>query len=160
MALVAFPYARPQGLGKAVKDNASWRQAILATVFALLISLAVAWWWADWRVLLAMAGAALLVWAGARYTLQRIPGLTGDIYGALNEIIEVAVLLVLASASYSLRRETHLFVSGLPQSSLLQYFGMKTEHKLVSSRCAKPLNALLSNDHPLADCPPWTHRLE
>jgi adenosylcobinamide-GDP ribazoletransferase len=99
IALVAFPYARPQGLGKAVKDNATRRQALLATVFALLVSLAVAWWWADWWALLAMAGAALVVWGGARYTLRRIPGLTGDIYGALNEIIEVAVLLVLASAS-------------------------------------------------------------
>jgi adenosylcobinamide-GDP ribazoletransferase len=100
IALVAFPYARPQGLGKAVKENATRQQALLATVFALLISLAVAWCWADWRVLLAIAGAALVVWVGAKYTLRRIPGLTGDIYGALNEIIEVAVLLVLASASF------------------------------------------------------------
>ena len=97
VALVAFPYARPQGLGRAVKDNAGLRQAILATLFALIISLAVAWWWADWRVLLALVSAALLVWAGARYTLRRLPGLTGDIYGALNEIIELIVLLVLAT---------------------------------------------------------------
>jgi adenosylcobinamide-GDP ribazoletransferase len=99
IALVAFPYARPHGLGRAAKDNATRQQAILATVLALLISLAVAWFWADWRILLAMAGAALVVWAGAKYTLRRIPGLTGDIYGALNEIIEVIVLLMLASAT-------------------------------------------------------------
>jgi adenosylcobinamide-GDP ribazoletransferase len=96
LALVAFPYARPQGLGKAVKDNATWRQAVIATGFALLISLAIAWWWGDWRVLLAWIAAGLVVWVGAKYTLRRIPGLTGDIYGALNEIIEVTVLLVLA----------------------------------------------------------------
>jgi adenosylcobinamide-GDP ribazoletransferase len=100
IALVAFPYARPEGRGRAVKDNAGWRQAVLATLFSLLICLAVAWWWADWRVLLALAVATLVDWAGARYTLRRIPGLTGDIYGALNEIIEVAVLLVLAGASF------------------------------------------------------------
>ena len=99
VALVAFPYARPQGLGRAVKDNAGLRQAIIATLFALTISLAVAWWWAEWRVLLALVSAALVVWAGARFTLRRIPGLTGDIYGALNEIIEVVVLLALASAN-------------------------------------------------------------
>jgi adenosylcobinamide-GDP ribazoletransferase len=99
IALVAFPYARPQGLGREVKDNATRRQAVLATVFALVISLAVAWWWADWRVLLTFAAAALVVWVGAKYTLRRIPGLTGDIYGALNEIIEVIVLLALASAT-------------------------------------------------------------
>ena len=100
IALVAFPYARPQGLGRAVKDNAGRREALLATLFALFACLGVAWWWADWRVWLALAGAALVVWAGARYTLRRIPGLTGDIYGALNEIIEVTVLLVLAGASF------------------------------------------------------------
>jgi adenosylcobinamide-GDP ribazoletransferase len=99
MALVAFPYARPLGLGRAVKDNTTWRQALLATIFALIISLAVAWCWADWRVLLALVVTALVTWAGARYSLRRIPGLSGDIYGALNEIIEVAVLLVLASFS-------------------------------------------------------------
>ncbi len=99
IALVAFPYARPQGLGKAVKDNATRRQALIATVFVLLITLAIAWWWADWRVLLALPVAALLVWAGARYTLRRIPGLTGDIYGAINEIIEATTLLVLASST-------------------------------------------------------------
>ena len=99
VALVAFPYARQQGLGRAVKDNAGLRQAIIATLFALTISLAVAWWWAEWRVLLALVSAALVVWAGARFTLRRIPGLTGDIYGALNEIIEVVVLLALASVS-------------------------------------------------------------
>ena len=97
IALVAFPYARPQGLGRDVKDNTTWRQALLATLFALLTSLAVAWCWAEWRVLLAWVVAALVTWAGARYTLKRIPGLTGDIYGALNEIIEVSVLLALAS---------------------------------------------------------------
>jgi adenosylcobinamide-GDP ribazoletransferase len=99
IALVAFPYARVQGLGRAVKDNATRRQAALATLLTLAISLTIAWWWADWRVLLAVAVSALVVWAGARYTLRRIPGLTGDIYGALNEIVEVAVLLLLTSAS-------------------------------------------------------------
>ena len=31
-----------------------------------------------------------------RFVLRRLPGLTGDIYGALNEIVETAVLLVFA----------------------------------------------------------------
>ena len=98
-ALVVFPYARLEGLGRAVKDNAGQQQLILATAIALLTSLVVAWWWADWRALLAFAAAILTAWVGVKYTLSRIPGLTGDIYGALNEIIEVAVLLVMASAS-------------------------------------------------------------
>jgi adenosylcobinamide-GDP ribazoletransferase len=100
VALVAFPYARPQGLGRAVKDTASWAQAITATAFAIPITVVVAWLWAGWWAFLALGIAVLLVWGGARYTLRRLPGLTGDIYGALNEIIEVAVLLVLASGSF------------------------------------------------------------
>jgi adenosylcobinamide-GDP ribazoletransferase len=100
VALVAFPYARPQGLGRAVKDTATRAQAITATAFAITITAAVAWFWAGWWAFLALGIAALLLWAGARYALRRLPGLTGDIYGALNEIIEAAVLLVLASASF------------------------------------------------------------
>jgi adenosylcobinamide-GDP ribazoletransferase len=96
-ALVAFPYARDQGLGRAVKDHAGQAQLALATIIALVTSLLVAWWWADWRALLAFGAALLTVWLGVKYTLRRIPGLTGDIYGALNEIVEVVVLLVLAS---------------------------------------------------------------
>jgi cobalamin synthase len=34
-----------------------------------------------------------VVWVAARFTMKRIPGLTGDIYGALNELVEVAALL-------------------------------------------------------------------
>jgi adenosylcobinamide-GDP ribazoletransferase len=98
-ALVVFPYARLEGLGRAVKDNAGQQQLILATMIALLTSLVVAWCWADWRALLAFTAAILTAWVGVKYTLSRIPGLTGDIYGALNEIVEVAVLLVMASAS-------------------------------------------------------------
>lgn len=100
IALVAFPYARLKGLGRAVKDNASWGEVALATAITIAISVIVYWFWGDWRALLALVIAALVVWAGARYTLRRIPGLTGDIYGALNEIVEVAVLLVLVSASF------------------------------------------------------------
>ena len=32
--------------------------------------------------------------------MKRIPGLTGDIYGALCEISEVVVLLILVAAAY------------------------------------------------------------
>ena len=88
-AIIAFPYARPQGLGRDAKDQATWRQVLLATVTALVV----AWLAAGWPGLAAIVVAALVVWAGARFSLRRIPGLTGDIYGALNELIETAILL-------------------------------------------------------------------
>jgi adenosylcobinamide-GDP ribazoletransferase len=89
LALVAFPYARAQGLGRDLKDHATWRQAFLATILAL----GGAWLTAGRHGLMIASFAALVMLACARFTLKRIPGLTGDIYGMLNEIIEAIVLL-------------------------------------------------------------------
>lgn len=90
IALVFFPYARPDGIGRDIKDNTSWRQVIVATAIATLVALLVG----SWRGLIPLAVVPLVVWGVARFTLHRIPGLTGDIYGALNEITEAIVLLV------------------------------------------------------------------
>ena len=38
------------------------------------------------------AGAAALVWLGSRYFRRALGGVTGDVLGAANEILEVAVL--------------------------------------------------------------------
>lgn len=91
IALVIFPYAREEGLGRALKDHASWRQLVLASFTALVSACLVA----GWRGILAAGVAVLVVWLGASFTLRRLPGLTGDIYGALNELVEVVVLLAL-----------------------------------------------------------------
>ena len=90
LAIAAFPYARPEGLGRMMKDQANWLHASMAT----LITLAVAWTVGLLSGLLLMVVAAVGVILGARFVITRIPGLTGDIYGALNEIIEILVLLV------------------------------------------------------------------
>jgi adenosylcobinamide-GDP ribazoletransferase len=90
MAIVFFPYARPEGLGRSMKDNAGWRQVVLATLVALPAS----WLAGGERGLLALALVGGATWLAARFTLKRIPGLTGDIYGAICEMMEVLVLLV------------------------------------------------------------------
>ncbi len=89
LAVVAFPYARPQGLGRDMKDHATWREGLLATV----ISVVTAWFSAGTRGLVVIVLATLAMLGIVRFTLKRIPGLTGDVYGVLNEIIEVVVLL-------------------------------------------------------------------
>ena len=48
-----------------------------------------------------MALAGMVMWLGASFALRRIPGLTGDIYGALNETIELVVLLAMVALSYA-----------------------------------------------------------
>jgi len=97
VAVVACPYARPRGLGRDAKDHATWRQALLATLSAFAVTALLAWHSHSWVAPTAMVAAALAVWGGAVFALRRVPGLTGDIYGALNEMVEMVVLLVLVA---------------------------------------------------------------
>ena len=94
MVLVAFPYARSEGLGRAVKNHAGWRQALLASIITLAVLALLAFWAPPVPVILSVVAAGLVSILFARFTLARLPGLTGDIYGAVNELVEVAVLIV------------------------------------------------------------------
>lgn len=97
LALIAFPYARASGLGKQIKDNAGPPQVALATAFTLPVLIAAAWFYNPWAIL-AVFMLALISWlAVMSFTLKRIPGLTGDIYGATNLLIETTVLLALVA---------------------------------------------------------------
>ena len=89
-AIFAYPYARDKGMGRDMKDNVRWPQVILATIITILA----AWLFARWTGLLALALAGIVLWLGASFILRRIPGLTGDSYGALCELAELAVLLL------------------------------------------------------------------
>ena len=90
IAIFAYPYARVKGLGRDMKDNTRWPQIIIATTITLLA----AWLFAGWTGLLAFGISGAVLWLGAGFILRRIPGLTGDNYGALCEIVELAVLLL------------------------------------------------------------------
>ena len=93
LAVILFPYARSKGLGRAMKDHAGWPQVVLATA----ISLAVAWFAGGWWGLAALALAGVTTLATARFVLARLPGLTGDVYGAICELVEVVILLVFSA---------------------------------------------------------------
>lgn len=89
MVIAAFPYARPQGLGKAFADMADRRTLIIAgltTVAAIL----------PWAFL-SLAVASLLVglsfaWIFGHYGVRKLGGLTGDLYGAIELGTETVVL--------------------------------------------------------------------
>ncbi len=104
-AVVAYPYARPSGLGKVFKEHAGRWSMALATVVALTAVVGVAWW-ADVK-LFYIAGPLLLVaaWviaAGTAAFLQRrFRGLTGDSYGFINEVVELATLLLFSLAFWN-----------------------------------------------------------
>ncbi len=89
VAVVRFPYARAQGLGRAMADAAGPRELVLAGLVALGASLGL---FGGWGLAL-FAGTALLVEVLGRWVQGRLSGLTGDVYGALCELTELSVLL-------------------------------------------------------------------
>ena len=95
LLLTAFPYGRPQGIGAAF---AAAGRPWLATGWALLTALIIAaatGGLAGALILAALSALALLFgWTASR---QLGGGLTGDCYGAANEIAETAALIALAA---------------------------------------------------------------
>lgn len=94
LAVVAYPYARQSGLGRAVKDHAGLPQAVGATLFTLAALVVLALWAPIAPVIFSLFVAGLVTILFARFALRRLPGLTGDIYGAINELVEAAVLII------------------------------------------------------------------
>lgn len=89
LAIPLFPYGREEGLGRAMKDHANWRQIEVGTVITMLV----AWFTWGWYGLILLPVILIITMATASAVLARIPGLTGDIYGALCETTEIAALL-------------------------------------------------------------------
>ena len=89
LAVVAFPYAREEGLGRWMKDHAGWREVATATAISVLAAASLN----GLLGLLFVVGAALITWLLAWFSIRRVAGLTGDIYGALCEVVEAVVLL-------------------------------------------------------------------
>lgn len=92
-AIFAFPPARSEGLGAIFKSQATTLRFIPATLLALAIAVFVG----EWAGLALMAALAIMFVAVGSYLARRLGGLTGDTYGALNELGEVAVLLCFPS---------------------------------------------------------------
>lgn len=89
-SIFVYPYARPAGLGKAFKGAVTLRYFIIAT----LVSLALAAVLFRWAGLIIMAGTWLVVTLTALHFKSRLKGLTGDTYGAINEVSLVVVLFI------------------------------------------------------------------
>jgi len=89
--IFTFPYAKRSGMGLAFKQGATWQRLTIATIIALIATVALLKWWG----LVLMAALWLIVFGIASYFRSRLGGLTGDTYGAINELAEVLVLLLL-----------------------------------------------------------------
>ena len=93
-ALLLFPYARRGGLGSPFHQGGARLPTLLAAMAAAASSLLLA----GWTGLALLAGISLLA-AAVGWALSRaLGGLTGDAYGAINELAETAALTALAAA--------------------------------------------------------------
>jgi adenosylcobinamide-GDP ribazoletransferase len=88
--IFTFPYARKTGMGLPFKQGATWQKLAISTTIALIMAVALLKWWG----LLLMAILWLIVYSIGIFFRKRLGGLTGDTYGAINEISEVLVLLM------------------------------------------------------------------
>ncbi len=85
-----FPYAREHGLGTSFQDGRSWWQV----VFAFITATAAGGLFLGVTGML-LLGAVIVVSLGlGRWITSMLGGMTGDTYGAVNEVAEVAVLLL------------------------------------------------------------------
>jgi adenosylcobinamide-GDP ribazoletransferase len=89
VATALFGSARPLGLGASFAGETRAPHALLALLVAAAAALALL----GWRGMLLVPLAMLLSVLIGAYWQRRLGGLTGDIYGTVNEIVEVAVLL-------------------------------------------------------------------
>ncbi len=97
LAIAAFPYARPQGLGTLFRRYIWPWPAPVALAISLLMAV------------ICFAGGGAVLWAamilltpglGALLS-TRLGGLTGDSYGAICELNEVVTLLLIVSAHFT-----------------------------------------------------------
>ena len=103
--MVLFPYVREEGVGASFQVGCSWWQVAFALATGAVAS----------ALFLGVSGALLLVGALAislavgRFITGLLGGMTGDAYGAVNEVAEVSVLafgLVLLSVALGFLRSS------------------------------------------------------
>jgi adenosylcobinamide-GDP ribazoletransferase len=85
-----YPTARPDGFAVWFRQGLSWPRVLAAGSTALLITIVLG----GFGGLAVFAAIWLLGLLFALWVQRRIPGLTGDVYGALNELSEAAGLLL------------------------------------------------------------------
>lgn len=96
-AIFVYPYARPSGLGSSFKEAVTWWQFLVATLVSLILAV----------VLFRVAGLAVMAFAWvvvtlvAAYLKRQLGGLTGDTYGAINEITTAGVFLMITLLSFN-----------------------------------------------------------
>ena len=85
------PLAKPDGLGAGYARSVTMGRGALAGLVSVAIAALATGWWAGPLAAAAVAAAALI----AYFAVRAIGGITGDILGAIEQLAECAVLVVL-----------------------------------------------------------------
>lgn len=88
LAVVLFPYARPEGLGKGFHEFSDARDLILPTIFVLALACI-----SGYLAVLVLVSSVFTMLVLDRYVNRLLGGLTGDVYGATTELGEAVVLM-------------------------------------------------------------------
>jgi adenosylcobinamide-GDP ribazoletransferase len=97
VSIISWPYARVSGLGSSFKQFVTPLQLIIATIIAIIVTAGV----------FRLAGLVLIVavWIvltlTALYLKSKLTGLTGDTYGAINEITTLSVFIVVTMLAHN-----------------------------------------------------------
>ncbi|HLZ57223.1 MAG TPA: adenosylcobinamide-GDP ribazoletransferase [Ktedonosporobacter sp.] len=98
LAVRLFPSARTTGLGASFRQTVTLQRLGIAGgtsfLIALIVGLAVGSWLAGLAALLVWVGATIAALLAGGWIARNLGGLTGDSYGAIIEISEVAALLL------------------------------------------------------------------
>lgn len=89
MGITLFPYARPEGIGKAFAQYANKKSLWIAAISTLLFVVP-----CGFSAIISMIGVGVFTPIFCRYITSVLGGLTGDVYGALTELSEILVLIL------------------------------------------------------------------
>jgi adenosylcobinamide-GDP ribazoletransferase len=92
LAMALFPYVRAQGTGVALRSDSK-----LIPISAGAMCLGLSWLLLGRIGAGLAAGASVLAWGLGRWLMGLLGGLTGDTYGAINEVIEAAALVAIVA---------------------------------------------------------------
>ena len=91
-----YPKATESKLGRSFNYELGIKQVVEATVF-LILGMVIVFWLFNipfYSILLAFMLSLLVTMAFSHYIINKLDGLTGDIYGAINEIVELVVMFL------------------------------------------------------------------
>jgi adenosylcobinamide-GDP ribazoletransferase len=95
LAVAAFPTARASGLAVQFRVGFGRTQLVIASLTAIFLIMALSFW-LGWRLILVAAIPPITVLIVGRWAAQRLGGgLTGDVYGAVCELVELLCLIYL-----------------------------------------------------------------